>query len=184
MMKYSATELEQMVKYLDYVAKLKRLRRFTHVMVEETIEVHWLTGKPKTTADLVLATADELHIVDGKWGKIPVSPVRNAQLMYYAVTWAHLAPKAKGATLHILQPPADNFESWFVDTNELAKFKDDAVAAEAAIAAGDLTFGPGDHCTFCAANPHGRGLKGRPFCPVLMQMHYPAIVNEDEILAL
>jgi hypothetical protein len=174
----------QLIKYLEYVADVRALRRFTTVLVEETREVEWLQSKPKTTVDYALATQDELHILDGKWGKIPVSAVNNTQLLYYAVTFADLAPKAKGVTLHVMQPAIDNFDSWFADTNVLAKFKADALATEAAIAAGDTTFGPGDHCTFCAANPHGRGLKGRPFCPVLMSMFYPDHTDEDAILTL
>jgi len=182
-MRLPRSEVRGMAKYLTYVADLRDRRQFK-VLVEHKVTVDWLVSKPESTADLVLYTQDELHIVDGKWGKIPVDPYHNAQLLYYAVSYAHFAPKAKGATLHVLQPAIDNFDSWFADTNVLAKFKADALATEAAIAAGDTTFGPGDHCTFCAANPHGRGLKGRPFCPAQMSMLYPDKTDEAAILAL
>jgi hypothetical protein len=66
----------------------------------------------------------------------------------------------------------------------LAQFMADALKAEALVLAGDTTFGPSDSCTFCPANPHGRGSKGRPFCPAQMQMLYPDKTNEAEILAL
>jgi hypothetical protein len=178
------TDLEYMAKYIQYVADLRRLRRFTHVLVEQQAEAHWLKSKPKTTADLVLATQDELHVIDGKWGKIPVAVEHNVQGMFYALTYAHLAPKAKGATIHILQPPAGKYESWYASADVLAQFMADALKAEALVLAGDTTFGPSDSCTFCPANPHGRGSKGRPFCPAQMQMLYPDKTNEAEILAL
>ena len=92
--------------------------------------------------------------------------------------------KAKGVTLHIVQPWAGGSYSWFVDTLMLKQFMVDAQAAEAAIAGGDVTFSPSDHCQFCPANPHSRGLKGTQMCPAMMRMLYPPTVDEDEILGL
>jgi hypothetical protein len=44
---------------------------------------------------------------------------------------------------------------------------------------------PSDHCKFCPAYPHSRAAeKGSPPCPVTLQLLYPKVVNEDEILAL
>ena len=170
-------------RLLSYVADVRETRRF-NVMVEQSVTAEWLASKPKTTADLVLYTQDEIHVLDSKWGKIPVAAYDNAQLLYYAVCYAPLAPKAKGVKVHIMQPAIDNFDSWFIDTPTLKKFMDEAIATDMRIANGDLTFGPSDHCKFCPANPHGRGLKGRPFCPELMQLYYPTPFHEDEILSL
>ena len=58
----------------------------------------WLPSKPGTTADLVLYVADEIHVIDLKTGKIPVLVYDNQQLLFYAATYGHLAPKAKGAS--------------------------------------------------------------------------------------
>jgi hypothetical protein len=87
-------------------------------------------------------------------------------------------------TLHVLQPPVDSYESWFADTNVMAKFMADARAAEKKILAGDTTFGPSDHCKFCPANPHSRSDKGRPLCPAMMRLLYPGHLDEDAVLAL
>jgi hypothetical protein len=95
-----------------------------------------------------------------------------------------LAPKAKGVTLHILQPFGGGNSSWFADAATLKQFMDDAVATDEAITKKDLTFGPSDHCTFCPANPHGRGAKGHPLCPELMGLYYPKPFNEDELLSI
>lgn len=182
-MELGPTDMQHMVDYIQYVADLRKTRRFK-VLVEESVTAEWLQSKPTTTADLVLYTQDELHIVDGKWGKIPVEVVDNVQLLYYAVCYAPLAPRAKGVTLHILQPYADNYESWYVDSVTLKQFMADAMDAEAKILAGDTTFGPSDHCTFCPAYPHSRTEKGRPLCPATMQLLYPQPFDEDEILGL
>jgi hypothetical protein len=184
LMELSPSDLQHMANLIQYVADLRKTRRFK-VLIEETVTAEWLASKPKTTADQVLYTQDELHIIDYKWGKIPVSVLDNVQLLFYAVCYAPLAPKAKQVTLHILQPYADNYDKVVVTTTELAKFMEEAMAAEAKVLAKDLSFGPSDHCMFCPANPHSRGDKGKPLCPPMMQMLYPtARVDEDAILGL
>lgn len=185
--KMSAKDIRHYATLLDYVATLRSTRRFK-VMTEAKVTATWLKAQPPTTADLVLFTQDEIHVLDPKTGKIPVPVIDNKQLMFYALCFAPLAPKAKGVTVHILQPWDPGWDpdnaSWFVDTNTLRQFMEDTIAAEAAHEAKDLTFAPGDHCTFCPANPHGRGAKGSPLCPVMLDMLYPARVDEDAILSM
>lgn len=182
-MELPASEIRQVAKYLEYVADVRARRRFK-VMTEAKVTAEWLSSKPQTTADLVLYTQDEIHILDGKWGKVPVYVHDNAQLLYYAVCFAPLAPRAKGVTLHIMQPALDYYEELFVSAEDLKKFMDEAIATDMAIASGDLSFQPGDHCTFCPANPHSRGQKGSKFCPVLLDIYYPKPFDEDELLNL
>jgi hypothetical protein len=179
----SASDMRHFIKAVDYVQQLASRRRFKRY-IEKTVKATWLVQEPETKADLVLATLDEIHVVDTKWGKIFVDVVDNEQLLFYAACYAKLAPKAKGVTLHVVQPRIDNIEAVFVSADEIKKFMDEAIAAEAAIMAGDLTFGPSDHCTFCPANPHGRGRKAEVFCPPMLNLLYPKTVNEDEILSL
>lgn len=179
-----ASDMLHAARALMYVAELRKTRRF-NVLIEEEVKAEWLDSAPTSTADLVLYTQDEMHVIDWKWGRIPVEVVRNHQLMYYAACYAPLAPRAKGVTLHIVQPRADNIDSWFVDTTELGQFMAEAQAAERAIAGGSVTFGPSDHCMFCPANPHTRSAeKGTPLCPEMLQILYPRVLDEDAILDL
>lgn len=171
-----------MAEAISYVAAIRATRRFKS-LIETPMKAMWLKSTPSTTADLVLYVADELHVFDFKTGKIPVDPWENEQLMYYAVTYAPLAMKAKGAHLHIVQPSAGITTGWFASAQRLHQFAEDAKAAEAAILAGNTDLVPGDHCLFCPANPHSRGAKGRPFCPAMMSMLYPGVgINEKEML--
>lgn len=179
-----AKDIGHFATMFQYVAELRSTRRFK-VLTEFQMTAEWLPSKPQTTTDLVLYTQDEIHVLDPKTGKIPVEVVGNEQLLFYAACVAPLAPKAKGVTLHILQPWADGCRSWFADTNTIRQFMDDAIATDLAITAGDTTFGPSDHCKFCPANPHSRGDKGSPLCPEMMQLLYPQTrVDTDEILSL
>lgn len=177
----SATNLRKFSQALGYIADLRSQRRWK-MLLEESVEIDWLSSKPRTTADMVLYTQDELHVVDLKTGAIPVDPIDNEQLLYYACAYADLAPKAKGATLHIVQPWADNCTSWYASTEVLAQFAADLQQADREIQAGDVTFGPSDHCLFCPAYPHSRGDKGKPLCPETMKLLYPDHLNENEII--
>jgi Protein of unknown function (DUF2800) len=174
-------EMAGFAKAIEYIAEVRSRRRFT-TLIEQTETSDWLTQPEPTTADLVLFTQDEIHVLDFKWGKIPVEVVDNQQLLYYAATYAKYAPKAVEVVLHIVQPNAGLFTSWTVDTVTLADFMRQAIAAQDGLLAGNLAFLPGDHCTFCAANPHSRGAKGSPLCPAMMQMLYPAPFDEAALL--
>jgi hypothetical protein len=177
----SARDAERLAEALTYVAAIRSQRRFK-VLSEFTMTADWLESKPPTTADLVFYVKDEIHIFDLKTGVIKVEVVGNKQMLYYAATYATLAPKAAGVFVHIVQPWADNTEYTFVDTTELRVFMDEARRAEQEILAQSVTLTPGDACMFCEANPRGRGARGRPFCPVLMKMYYPDLLDEAAIL--
>lgn len=179
----SAKELQHLADILTYVSQLRSRRRFK-VLAEETVTADWLVSAPKTTADLVLYVQDEIHVIDYKWGLIPVELHDNAQLLFYAACYAKLAPKATGVTVHVLQPRADTMDSVFITATQLRAFMAKAKAADQKIIDGDLTFGPSDHCLFCPAYPHSRGDKGSPLCPTTLRMLYPPKVDEDEILGL
>lgn len=181
-MEYSAADIRAFADSLQYVADIRSTRKFK-VLIEQQVKATWLVTEPSTTADLVIYTQDEIHVFDLKWGKILVDVIDNHQLLYYGVSYANLAPKAKGVNLHILQPRARGNSHWFADATTLARFMDEAKKAEARLIAGDLTFGPSDHCTFCPANPHSRGEKGNKMCPAMTQLLYPRVVDEDAILA-
>lgn len=173
---------------IQYLHEVRARRRFK-VYSEVKMEASWLATRPTTTPDLVLFVQDEIHVLDLKTGKIPVEVHGNKQLLFYAVTAATLAPRAKGVHLHIVQPWAPSWDPadahWFADTTVLAQFMDEALQAEARIQGGDLSFGPSDACLFCPANPHTRGDRGTPLCPAMMQLLYPqARVDEDAVLSL
>jgi hypothetical protein len=181
LMNYSARDMLHFVTLLQYVADLRSTRRFK-VLTEQKVKATWLPSEPDTTVDLVLYTADEMHVLDLKWGRMMVDVFSNVQMTYYAKCFRSLAPKAKGVTIHVLQPRADNMEKYWVSDQEMDEFTEAAIATDLKILAKDLTFGPSDECKFCPAYPHSRSPKGRPLCPATMQLLYPQPLDEDEML--
>lgn len=171
------SEADAIMQAIGYLLALTRKRRFKK-LIEEKMQVTWLRFCPTTTPDLVLYVQDELHIIDWKFGKIHVDVNENQQLLYYAATAAHLAPKATGVYVHIVQPLDKEWDATdsvrYIPAQELQAYMQEVQDAETAIDVGDLTFGVGDHCQFCPANPHTRGTKGSPACPAMMRVLYPS----------
>lgn len=167
----------------------ENVRRWAELDMETT----WLSKPGKTQADFVLYDrgSETLEIVDYKTGSIPVSAIDNDQLKFYA--WSvieHLNPSTIAAShpveniiMTILQPGGDPDNSEQSTIDELEAWSKRALAAESDILNGVLTLRPGDHCTFCPANPFARGEKGYPLCPAQRELLFPSTVDLDEILA-
>lgn len=167
----------------DYTASLlESLRPGDRVLAEEPMQADWLATSPGTTPDLMIVGPDRLEALDYKSGAIPVSPVDNYQLMFYAACKVHEAPDAAEFTLHVVQP--GNVDSWSAPIVHLHSWMELAREAEARIQAKDTTLSPSAACTFCPANPHSRGDKGAPFCPAMMQKLYPVFIDEEAIFQL
>lgn len=175
-----------MAECADYVERLLEGRpRDTVVRTEEGLIANWLPSKPQTTPDITIVGQAHLEVVDYKAGAVPIDPVLNPQGMFYAACKRHLAPDATEFTVHILQP--GNLTAWTAPIETLDAWMNDAINADRRILAKDLTLSPGDGCKFCPANPHSRGDKGRPLCPVQMELLYPQNLTSedvDEILSM
>jgi len=124
------------------------------------------------TSDLVNISADGLHMTVGdlKFGKSPVSAVKNPQLMGYAVgarKTLQVAPKT--ITLMIFQPRGKN-SSWTCSAADLDAFEAELVAAAHLT---DDYFAPlkmtDKGCYWC---------KAKPICPEYLRAAQEAAKNE------
>ncbi len=161
---------------------------FYELIEERSIECDWLPSHPLTTPDVVFATKRVLVVIDYKTGKIPVSPVDNDQLMFYAVSALYayyqreLWYKIDKVVLVIWQP--GNHDEWETTVDHLLQWRELALEADLSIIGKDLTLRPGTYCTFCPANPHSRGDKAPPYCPAQMSLLYPSNTDEEAVLDL
>lgn len=148
---------------------------------EKTSKVDWLESRPLTTTDVLIRRPGILDVMDLKTGTTPVATVENEQLLYYARTELR---DEEEINLHILQD--GNMQGpWTITREHLLSWAEGLKESERAILAGDLTLKPGSHCTFCPANPQGRGDKGYPFCPVRVELVWgssDAIASDDTII--
>lgn len=149
---------------------------------EVNTEAAWLESKPKVTTDVVFYGPGLLHVIDYKTGQIPVDAAGNAQLLFYAATLLHLSPDVDEVVVEIIQP--GHSSTWIVRRKFLNHWMKQAQDADRRVTDKDLTLNPGEHCTFCPANPHSRGDKSVARCPAKYNQLYPPRVDTDEIFDL
>jgi hypothetical protein len=179
---YPPKTLRFLADAADYMADLlDRTTLRATVYGEQSVRAFWLPSLPQTTPDVAIVGDEVLEIVDYKTGAIKVEPVDNDQLMFYAACWLEKAPKALEFTVHVVQP--GNIASWTAPVSYLRGWMEKAIAADKRIQAKDLTLNPSDHCTFCPANPWGRGDKSEAKCPAQHKLLYPPVYDEDELFA-
>ena len=183
--------LGYVVDSIGYYKTLVRGRNIAsktrQIRAEKSLVCSWLPSSPITTPDVVIITEDTIDVLDWKTGTIPVDPYDNDQLMFYLASALHanVLPSEwhkLEMRVHIVQP--GNQREAYISYDELMSWMNEAVAADRAILQKDLMLRPGDHCTFCPANPHSRGDKAAPWCPPMYNMLYPDTTNNDEILDL
>jgi hypothetical protein len=179
---YPPKTLRFLADTAEYMADLKaRTTPGANVYGEQSVVATWLPSTPPTTPDVAIIGDYTLEIVDYKTGAIKVEPEDNDQLMFYAACWLKMAPHATEFTVHVLQP--GNLASWTAPISYLRGWMEKAIAADKRIQAKDLTLNPSDHCTFCPANPWGRGDKSEAKCPAQHKLLYPPVFDEDELFA-
>jgi hypothetical protein len=157
-------QFEKLLQLFIALNAVMQKRRFK-VLIEVTAVLDWLQRPAPTTADLVLYTADELHVWDWKFGSMPVS-TSALQLKIYAFAFLFLAPKATGVWVHVLQP--GNYAEVFFSRQQLLDAVELVKKHEAAVIDGDLSFNTGKQCEFCPASPFTRGAKGNISCPTFV----------------
>jgi hypothetical protein len=179
---YPPKTLRFLAAAAEYMADLlERTAHLGDVYGEQSVVATWLPSTPPTTPDVAIVGPRVLEIVDYKTGAIKVEPEDNDQLMFYAACWLKMAPLATEFTVHVVQP--DNLASWTAPISYLKGWMEKAIAADWRIQMNDLTLNPSDHCTFCPANPWGRGDKSEAKCPAMHKLLYPPVFDEDELFA-
>ena len=102
------------------------------------------------TADVVALGDDRVWLVDFKYGKYPVSPENNHQLLTYAVGLLDLVGDAyEDFTLAILQPRSNHlWQQWDITLDDITNW---AEKLRAYFAERPNHFQRGEHCFFCPA---------------------------------
>lgn len=158
------------------------------IFIEQEVDVsRWVPGG-FGTCDCLMIGGGLLHIIDFKYGQgVPVSPVRNPQLMYYALGAYALFDGLESidtVRMSIVQPriqeEPETFEMPLADLLDWAR----EVLQPAAEMAwrGEGTFCPGEHCRFCKAHPACRGWQGK-YGPLagFEPLPQPATLTDEEL---
>lgn len=117
------------------------------LLLEEKIQHDFLVGEHGGTIDVVLVKDDLLHVIDMKFGTVPVAAEGNAQIKCYLNLARQLFPSATVFKGSILQPyVSDNLQTVEFSAEELE-------AHEVAVVEASISdkLEAGDHCKWCPA---------------------------------
>lgn len=170
------------VEASERIVELRRTGGYTNHECEAAVEATWLPSSPTVTTDVVFSSRTKLRVIDYKTGVIPVEAAHNSQMLFYAASHLSVVPEPEEIVLEIIQP--GNNSEWTITPEYLQQWMKEAVAADERVTNKDLTLVPGTHCTFCPANPHGRGDKSVARCPAKYNQLYPPRVDVEEIFDL
>ncbi len=132
---YYGDELEKHTDgYVEYIENLKlnitnKHNKYsdTYVLIEKKVNFSNLVPDGFGTADCVIYSCDELHIIDFKYGLTPVYAYDNMQLLLYAIGALNLycserniyTANIEKVTMHIVQPRINNYSTWELSIYEL-----------------------------------------------------------------
>lgn len=158
------------------------------VFIEQEVDVsEWVPGG-FGTCDCLLIGGGLLHIVDFKYGQgVPVSPVHNPQLMYYALGAYELfreTDEIEMVRMSIVQPRMqEEPQTWELPLADLLSWAREVLAPAAHMAwRGEGEFRTGPHCRFCKAHPNCRAWSDK-YGPLAGFEPYPepATLSDEEL---
>lgn len=158
------------------------------VFIEQEVDVsRWVPGG-FGTCDCLMIGGGLLHIIDFKYGQgVPVSPVRNPQLMYYALGAYALFDGLESidtVRMSIVQPRIqEEPETWELPLSDLLSWAREVLQPAAEMAwRGEGAFCPGEHCRFCKAHPGCRGWQEK-YGPLagFEPLPQPAALTDEEL---
>lgn len=178
-------------QYIDFIHEQWAL--FPHkpsVFIEQEVNVGQWVPEGFGTCDCLMIGDGILHIVDFKYGKgVPVSPVRNPQLMYYALGAYALfdgIEEIDTVRMSIVQPRIqEEPETWELSLADLLTWAREVLTPAAQMAwKGKGEFCPGPHCKdhFCKAYPNCRAWQDK-YGPLagFEPLPQPATLTDEEL---
>lgn len=154
---YYNEEMEDCAEgYASYVMEIVAQYDSPLVLLEERLDLSNFVKDSFGTADCIVLSNNDLHIIDYKHGQgILVDARENTQLMLYGLGVLDLFGgiyDIQIVTLHIYQPRRNNISTYEVLSTDLYKWSEEVLKPKADLAfKGEGEFSCGDWCRFCKA---------------------------------
>ena len=187
---YKDELLEAVDAYVSFVTgeieDARRACKSPLLLVEQRIDASEYVDSCFGTADMVIITDREAHVIDLKLGKgVEVHAEENPQLMIYGLGVLHMAEllyDIETVRMTIFQPRLSNCSTWSVSPESLKRWGDEVLrpaGAKALIGAGE--FSAGSWCRFCRARNRCRARAESYLALAEMDFRQPALLTDTEI---
>ncbi len=174
--------------YADYVSKIAySYSSAPYIAIEKKVDYSSIAPEGFGTADCVILSKNECHVMDLKYGKgVPVYSEENPQLSLYAlgvITAYRMFYPIEKVILHIIQPRLDNFSSWETTVSQLQEWAEEKIMPAALLAFdGKGEFNQGSWCDECFCKAAAT-CKHRAKTNILLSEYEgkvpPLLTNED-----
>ncbi|MFZ5645788.1 MAG: DUF2800 domain-containing protein [Bacillota bacterium] len=154
---YQDEMLKHTDTYLDYISGIVHgFNTQPYIAVEKRLDYGSYAPEGFGTGDCIIICANNLHVIDFKYGKgVPVSAYKNPQMLLYALgayteySFLYAIDTVKVA---IIQPRIDGVPSEYeLPVADLLAWGESIKPIAQKAFAGEGEFVPGEHCKFCRA---------------------------------
>ncbi|OLR65166.1 DUF2800 domain-containing protein [Peptoniphilus porci] len=178
-------EMEELTEgYASYVTEVISRYESPAVFVEERLDLSDYVKESFGTADCVVVSGNDLHIVDLKTGYIFVDTKENTQLMLYglgALTLFDGIYDIEKVVHHIYQPRRCNISTYEINKTELYKWGESVREIAEKAYKGEGEFSCGEWCIFCKAKNKCRKRAEENLKLAQDEFTLPPELSDDEI---
>lgn len=177
----------------DYLERIKQImlayKVKPYTVVEKRVDFSDYVPEGFGTADCLVMTADDLHVIDFKYGKgVPVDAVGNPQMRLYALGALKqygVLYQFKQVHMHIIQPRIGNYSEDQMTPEALKDWGETVVKpkAQEAFDKKNDHFEPGEWCRFCRAKGccAARAEHYAEYEPCAMDFHDPRVIDDQRL---
>ena len=176
--------------YVDFavgeIEEAKRNSSSPIILVEQRVDVTAYVDECFGTADLVVITDTDLHVIDLKLGKgIEISAENNPQLMIYGLGMLSMIEALydiQTIRMTVFQPRLNNSSTFSMEPEALRKWGEEVLKPRGAMALmGAGEFSAGNWCRFCKARFQCRARAEEFLSLAKLEFTAPALLNDEEV---
>lgn len=188
---YDSDEMQEYTDaYVDFVLEqldiAKQSCKDPLVLIEQRVDFSKYVPDGYGTADCVIVSDDNLHIIDFKYGMgVLVNAYENPQMKCYALGALAIYDSLydiKEVSMSIFQPRRENVSTWTISVDELTTWANEVLKPKAKMAMkGEGKYCPGEWCTFCKASVRCRARADEKLRLARDEFKLPPLLKDEEI---
>lgn len=171
---------------LEQLEKAKQTCSDPMVLIEQKVDLSEYVPDSYGTADCLIVSDNNLHIIDAKYGVgCYVEVAENPQLMCYGIAALSIYESLydiKEVSLSVFQPRRENVQTWTISVEKLKSWAENELKPKAQMAAkGEGEYCVGEWCQFCRAAVKCRARAAEKLRIAEEEFKLPPLLTDSEI---